>query len=307
MCAASHLLDDHKRTKIEEVCFTTTGRARSADCAIDIKSGAENRRITEASGNFPRQSAGGCDAADLASRVDAVAVDRAVQVLFAQFSFREHLERDAVSGFGAFLRIEIVTRICATFPLQPLLARVLSVEIVFDLESHVARKLLRAFADDQMVIGVFHHCFRHERRRPHTFERADGAGAFLRTMHARMSRVARRRQHLAVRRNRRCRRADRARRCSRRRSRHRARRRPGHHGERLLHRGHIAAVFEPVAIGGRDDQRFDGALFQNHRKKAMVAQQRRLPVTMKSRRFIFFVMVSSLGQVWATDQYGSAV
>ncbi len=34
-----------------------------------------------------------------------------------------------------------------------------------------------------MVIGLLHHCPRHERRSAHTFEGADSAGLFFGTMH----------------------------------------------------------------------------------------------------------------------------
>src|SRR5678815_2158934 len=50
------------------------------------------RRIAETSGNFPGESARCGDTADLTARVDAVAVDRAVKIFFAQLSFSQHLE-----------------------------------------------------------------------------------------------------------------------------------------------------------------------------------------------------------------------
>src|SRR5215208_528744 len=40
----------------------------------------------------------------------------------------------------------------------------------------------------------------------------------------------------------------------------------GDHGECLLHGGHRAAVFESIAVRGRDDERFNGALLENRRK-----------------------------------------
>src|SRR6185436_12965025 len=152
--AAAHLLDDHKRAQIVEIRFAATGRTGSANRTIDIESRSEYRRVTEAPGNLPRETARSCYAADLTFGVDAVAVDRAVHVLLAQQAFREHLERRFVSGLSAFFGIEIVTRIHSAFPLQPLPARILSVQIVLDLESHVACKFLRAFTDDQVMIRV---------------------------------------------------------------------------------------------------------------------------------------------------------
>ena len=58
------------------------------------------------------------------------------------------------------------------------------VQISFNLESHVVSKFLGAFADQQVVVGVFHHRLSHQRRRAHAFERAHGASAFLWPMHA---------------------------------------------------------------------------------------------------------------------------
>src|SRR5215208_8177717 len=40
----------------------------------------------------------------------------------------------------------------------------------------------------------------------------------------------------------------------------------GDHGERLLHSSHGAAVLESIAVRGRDDERFNGALLENRRK-----------------------------------------
>src|SRR6185295_7016402 len=101
--------------EIIEIRFATSRRARCADCAVDIQPRAEDRRIAETSRNLPRESTGRRDAADLTARVDAVAVDRAVQVLFTQFSLGQHLECDAMTSFGALLRIEIVLRVGASF------------------------------------------------------------------------------------------------------------------------------------------------------------------------------------------------
>ena len=62
-----------------------------------------------------------------------------------------------------------------------------------------------------------------------------------------------------------------------------------HHLKSFLHRGHVAAVFEPIAVSRRDDQRLHGLCFMIIGKAIPAAA----PVTMKSRRFIF-VMVSSV-------------
>ena len=96
----------------------------------------------------------------------------------------EHLERRFTSGFSALLRIEIVLRIDAAFPFEPARTRGLGVEIVFNLESQVAREILRAFADQQMMVRQFEDRFRDERWCPHAFERRDTARTFGGPMHA---------------------------------------------------------------------------------------------------------------------------
>ena len=87
-------------------------------------------------------------------------------------------------GLAALLRIEIVIGIDAALPLQPQPARLLGVEVVLDLEAHVAREVLRALADQQVVVGHLEHRLGHQRRRAHAFERGDAAGALRRAVHA---------------------------------------------------------------------------------------------------------------------------
>ena len=75
-------------------------------------------------------------------------------------------------------------RVDASLPLEPQRPRLLGVEIVFDLESHAAGEVLRALADQQVVVGRVHHGPRHQRRRPHAFERGHATRALPRAMHA---------------------------------------------------------------------------------------------------------------------------
>ncbi len=81
-----------------------------------------------------------------------------MQVLFAQYSLGEHLLRHPPRCFGALLWVEVMKRIRAPLPLKPFAARVRRVQIVFDFEAHVARKLLRAFADNQVMISLLANC-----------------------------------------------------------------------------------------------------------------------------------------------------
>src|SRR5258706_7920633 len=101
MRSPPHLLDDHERAEVVEICFATPGGTGGADIAINIKTGAENRRIAQPSRNLPGQPAGGGDAADFAFRVDSVAVDGVVQVLFSDQTFSQHFEPGAAAWFSS--------------------------------------------------------------------------------------------------------------------------------------------------------------------------------------------------------------
>ena len=93
--------------------------------------------------------------------------------------------RDAASPAShALLRVEVVPRVDAPLPLEPLRARGLGVEVGLDREAHVAREGLRARAHQQVVVGVVEHRLRHPRGRAHALERGDAAGALQRAVHA---------------------------------------------------------------------------------------------------------------------------
>src|SRR5262245_50238842 len=74
-------------------------------------------------------------------------------------------------------------RIDAPLPLEPELARCRGVEVVFDLEAEGARELLRAFANDEVVIGQISDCFRNERWCAHALDRRHRTRALARTVH----------------------------------------------------------------------------------------------------------------------------
>ena len=54
------------------------------------------------------------------------------------------------------------------------LAGLLGVQIVFDLEPHLPRETLRVPADQQVMVGVIHHRFGHQRRRADAFAGCEG-------------------------------------------------------------------------------------------------------------------------------------
>src|SRR6187200_1171686 len=99
-------------------------------------------------------------------------------------TFRDHLRCGAAARLSSFLWVEVMLGIDPPFPFQPEFSRMFGVEIILDLESHVARKLLRAFPDNEMMIGRFHHLLRDQRWRAHPFDTGDTAGALLWAMHA---------------------------------------------------------------------------------------------------------------------------
>src|SRR5205085_11085500 len=182
--AAPHLLDDEEGAEVVEVRLASSGRACRADSAVNVEARAEYGRVADATGNLPRETARRRHAADFALRVDAVAVDRAVEVLLAKQTFLNHLQSFTSPDFGALRRVEVVRGVCAPLPFEPEFARVLCVEVVFDCESHVARERLRAVADDEVVVSVLHHGLRDERGRANAFERRDRARAPAWAVHA---------------------------------------------------------------------------------------------------------------------------
>ena len=126
--------------------------------------------IPDAPRNFPSEAAGGRHATDFAPGIDAVAIDRSVDVLLVDEAFRHHLHHGAAAGVGTFLWIEIMRWVGAPLPLQPKLARLFGVEIVFNLEAEPTRESLRPGAHDEVMIGLFHHGFSDQRRRAHAFD-----------------------------------------------------------------------------------------------------------------------------------------
>src|SRR6185436_13833531 len=152
--------------------------------AVDVKASPEDRRIAGAARDLPRQPARRRHAADFAFGVDAVTVDGAPIVFAVDESFAHHLESHLVPGLRSLLRVQVVQRIGAAFPFQPLLARGFVDEAFLDLDAHRARELLRPLAHQQVVIGSVGDQLGYARRCAHTFDAGHAAGALLRTVHA---------------------------------------------------------------------------------------------------------------------------
>src|SRR5947209_10194378 len=91
MGAAAHGLDDEERGEIVEIGLAPAGGAGGADLAIHVQAGAEDGRIAHAARDLPGEAAGRRHAADLPLGVDAVAVDRAPEVLRAEEPLARHL------------------------------------------------------------------------------------------------------------------------------------------------------------------------------------------------------------------------
>ena len=75
-------------------------------------------------------------------------------------------------------------RIRAPLSIEPDLARMFGIQVVFDLEPELPRKVLRSVADEQVMVRTLHHCLCAQRRGADAFERRHTAGAFRRAMHA---------------------------------------------------------------------------------------------------------------------------
>src|SRR4029077_4809206 len=101
--AAAHGLDDEERGEIVEVGLAPAGGAGGADLPVHVQAGAEDRRVAHAAWDFPREAAGRRHAADLPLGVDAVAVDRAPEMLAADEALADHLQRRLMPRLGAFL------------------------------------------------------------------------------------------------------------------------------------------------------------------------------------------------------------
>jgi hypothetical protein len=147
-------------------------------------------------------------------------------------------------------------RVDPPFPFQPKFSRMLGVQVVLDFEAEPAREILRAFAHDQMMVRLLHRRLRHERGRPHTFEAGHAAGTPFRAVHAtgiELHHAVRVRQtavaDAVIKRielddvHARDERVEHVRAAR------------GHHREGLLDAGHVAAVFEFVAVRRRDHDR----------------------------------------------------
>src|SRR5207249_5001026 len=71
-----------------------------------------------------------------------------------------------------------------SLPFEPELTRMVGVQVVLDLETHVSGEVLGTFSYQQMMIGLVHHRPRRQGRRAHAFKSGHSAGSFLWSMHA---------------------------------------------------------------------------------------------------------------------------
>ena len=170
--AAAHLSTMRNDAQVVEVGLAAPGRARGADFAVHIEPGAENRRVADAARNLPRQAAGRRDAADLAAGVDAVAVDRAVEVIGVdQPVVAPCSALDADASVSRACGIEIVRRIGPPLPFEPAAARSSVLRSSSILKPMLRAKLCASLPTMQVVVGVVsRHASGHERRRAHALD-----------------------------------------------------------------------------------------------------------------------------------------
>src|SRR5688500_17024735 len=74
-------------------------------------------------------------------------------------------------------------RIGASFPLEPFRPGIRRVEIVFDREAELAREILCAFADQQVMVCLQHDLAGHARWSSDAFERTNASGLLAGSVH----------------------------------------------------------------------------------------------------------------------------
>src|SRR5215213_8709367 len=125
--------------------FAPAGGPGGANLVVDVEPGAEDGRVADPSRNFPGEPARGGHAADLPLRVDAVAIDGAVEMVRIDDPLGDHLQLDPPHRLLPLDWIEVVKRVGLALPAQPGGARSFGVEIVLNLEADGPRELLRPF------------------------------------------------------------------------------------------------------------------------------------------------------------------
>src|SRR5262249_56743655 len=94
-------------------------KPRGANLGVDVQPGAEYRRVPDAPRNLPRQPARRRNTAYLAARVDAIAIDRPIQMLWIDQALGRHLASHSVAGFHSVFRIQVVQRVGSALPFEP--------------------------------------------------------------------------------------------------------------------------------------------------------------------------------------------
>ena len=184
--APAHLLHDEERRQVVEVGLAAAGRAGGAHGVVDPEPGAEDRRVADPARDLEGEAARGGDAADLALRADAVAVDRAVAVAAGRGAPPATICRDAASPACAALRgIEPVAGVDAPLPLAATSAREASVLRSASIVKPISRANAWAPAPTSRWWSVYsHHRPRDPRRRAHALERGHAARPLARPVHA---------------------------------------------------------------------------------------------------------------------------
>src|SRR5678815_594663 len=178
-----HVFNDHERSAAVKIRFTPASRTCCPHFPIDIESCAKYRRITHPAGNFEGTSRCRCNSANLALRIDRIAVDRTVDMLAVEQSLGDHLAAHTIfelrSGFG----IEKMLGIGATLPLEPQAPGSFCIEIGLNRKPEPTREILRALACQEMMVCLLRDRERNARRQAHALQCGNSTGLFLRTMH----------------------------------------------------------------------------------------------------------------------------
>ena len=184
MGAAPHLFDNEERAEAVDVCLAAAGRSRRSHRVVHVKTRPQDWGIADAPGNFPGQAARGGYAGQVAVRVQTVTVDGPVVVLLVHQPVADHGEPGGVRGVRALLGVEVVPGIDAALPLEPHFPRARRVQIVLDLEAHVAGEGLGALPNQQVMVGDLEDLVGDVGGSPHSLDPRNPAGTPVRSVHA---------------------------------------------------------------------------------------------------------------------------
>ena len=119
MVAASHFFHNKKGAQVIKIGFSSTRGPCGPDVTVYVKTGAENGRVADASGNLPGQSARRRYTTNFTIAVHSIAIDGSPNVVFIDEPFLDHRKPGSVARFGSLARVEIVVGVDPPLPFEP--------------------------------------------------------------------------------------------------------------------------------------------------------------------------------------------